>query len=118
MTTKRPSVEAGFSAGVRLCLALTLGLFITCPTHAATGGQVERPVSAAKGPVKVIQARVVGITDGDTIVMEEGQHRPFVVRVEGIDCPDGGQPFVGVASRFTRSQACCRVVDLNPLSID
>ena len=44
--------------------------------------------------------RVVGVSDGDTIsVIHEG--RAEKVRLEGIDCPEGGQPFGRRAKQAT-----------------
>jgi endonuclease YncB( thermonuclease family) len=44
--------------------------------------------------------RVVGVTDGDTIkVMHNG--RAEKIRLNGIDCPEKGQPFGTKAKQFT-----------------
>lgn len=37
--------------------------------------------------------RVVGITDGDTITVLDGQQTQHKVRLMGIDCPEKAQPF-------------------------
>src|SRR5262245_64909744 len=44
--------------------------------------------------------KVVGVTDGDTIsVLRTG--RAVKVRLEGIDCPEMGDPFSKTAKQFT-----------------
>jgi endonuclease YncB( thermonuclease family) len=44
--------------------------------------------------------KVVGITDGDTIsVLRAG--RAVKVRLDGIDCPESGDPFSKTAKQFT-----------------
>lgn len=44
--------------------------------------------------------KVVGVKDGDTIEMLV-RGRQLVVRLEGIDCPEKGQPFGNKAKQFT-----------------
>lgn len=39
------------------------------------------------------EARVTGITDGDTVRVLDGDNRTHVVRLEGIDAPEAGQEF-------------------------
>jgi endonuclease YncB( thermonuclease family) len=36
---------------------------------------------------------VVGITDGDTITVLDGQQNTHKIRLMGIDCPEKSQPF-------------------------
>jgi len=49
-------------------------------------------------------ARVVAITDGDTIkVLRDGKQE--TIRLHGVDCPEGGQPFGTRAKQFTSSLA-------------
>jgi len=46
--------------------------------------------------------KCVGVTDGDTIkVLREGKE--VKVRLEGIDCPESGEPFSTKAKKFTSS---------------
>lgn len=37
--------------------------------------------------------RVVGITDGDTVTVLDGEHRQHKIRLADIDAPEKGQPF-------------------------
>src|SRR5690349_14026062 len=67
-----------------LCLTL---LFVSCQGH---GGD--------------FRGRVVVITDGDTIsVMHSGKAEK--IRLNGIDCPERGQPFGTRARKFTSTLA-------------
>ena len=40
------------------------------------------------------------------------------MRVEGIDCPESGQPFGGVARRFARVAVFDQVVTIRPTTRD
>jgi micrococcal nuclease len=47
------------------------------------------------------KAKVVGITDGDTIVVLASGNRQIKIRLEGIDCPEASQDFGAKAKQFT-----------------
>jgi endonuclease YncB( thermonuclease family) len=54
-------------------------------------------------------ARVVGVTDGDTItILRNGRHE--VLRLHGIDAPEKGQAFGERAKQFTSSLAFGKTV--------
>jgi endonuclease YncB( thermonuclease family) len=63
-------------------------------------------------------ARVVSVADGDTIKVRDARSGDLTVRVEGIDCPETGQPFGGVARRFTRVAVFDQVVTIRPVTRD
>jgi len=46
------------------------------------------------------QGKVVGVTDGDTIVAFNGADT-VKIRISEIDCPENGQPFSKAAKKFT-----------------
>lgn len=48
--------------------------------------------------------KVVGVADGDTLVVLDGT-TPVRVRLHGIDCPERGQAFGAAARRFASSLA-------------
>jgi endonuclease YncB( thermonuclease family) len=54
-------------------------------------------------------ARVVGVTDGDTLTVRGGG-ATIKVRLNGIDCPEKGQPFGRAASEYTAKLAFGRDV--------
>jgi micrococcal nuclease len=52
------------------------------------------------GPAPTFTGKVVGVSDGDTITVLQGRET-VKIRLEGIDCPEGGQDFGRRAKRFT-----------------
>ena len=62
-------------------------------------------------------ARVVGVTDGDTITVLAGTTQ-VKVRLNGIDCPEKGQPFGARAKRFTSELAFGKPVTVRPFGKD
>jgi micrococcal nuclease len=66
---------------------------------------------------KDIQARVIGVSDGDTITVLV-DNRPTRVRLWGIDCPEASQPYGNRAKQFTSSLAFGKTVTLRILTTD
>lgn len=64
-----------------------------------------------------IDARVIGISDGDTIIVLL-DNKPTRVRLWGIDCPEARQPFGNRAKQFTSSVAFGKTVTLRILTAD
>jgi micrococcal nuclease len=62
-------------------------------------------------------AKVVGVADGDTITVLRGTTQ-IRVRLDGIDCPEGGQDFSNRAKQFTSSLVFGREVLIEPRDID
>ncbi len=61
--------------------------------------------------------KVVGVTDGDTIsVMRESA--PVTIRLDGIDCPEGGQDFSQRAKQFTSRMVFGKTVDVVVKDVD
>ncbi len=52
-----------------------------------------------------IYGKVVGITDGDTIIVLTDSRTQLKVRLEGIDCPESGQDF-GEKARQATADLC------------
>jgi len=77
----------------------------------------QSPRSAAKHTT-TFHARVASIVDGDTLRVIDASGTAVIVRVEGIDCPESGQPFGGVARRFMRAAAFDREVDVRVVGRD
>lgn len=63
------------------------------------------------------EARVVGVTDGDTITVLDGTTQ-VKVRLHGIDCPEKGQPFGARAKQLTAELAFGRTVTVRPAGAD
>ena len=53
---------------------------------------------------QTIVAKVIGVKDGDTIVLHF-ENKPITVRLEHIDCPEKNQPFGAKAKQFV-SEFC------------
>lgn len=46
---------------------------------------------------QAIKGRVVAIADGDTLTVLDGQNQQHKIRLNGIDAPESGQEFGGIA---------------------
>jgi endonuclease YncB( thermonuclease family) len=68
-----------------------------------------------RGP---FSARVVGITDGDSIVVLAADNARVDIRLDGIDCPELGQDFGRRAKQFTSDLLFGRDVLVTPKSLD
>ena len=66
----------------------------------------------------VFRATVLSVVDGDTLHVRDGAGVPLDVRLDGIDRPESGQPFGGVARRHVRAAAFDRVVDVRKVGMD
>jgi endonuclease YncB( thermonuclease family) len=73
-------IDARFHAGLARFLAMRLAflllLFLAAACHAA-----------------IIEGRVVGVTDGDTVTVLDGGKVQHKIRLAGIDAPEKAQPF-------------------------
>jgi endonuclease YncB( thermonuclease family) len=63
------------------------------------------------------QARVVGVSDGDTITVLDGTTE-IRVRLNGIDCPEKRQPFGARAKQLTSHLVFGKTVTVRPFSQD
>jgi micrococcal nuclease len=64
------------------------------------------------------QARVVAITDGDTIRVLRDEHVQLKIRLHGIDCPESGQPFGHRAKEFTGDMVFGKTVTIRVMDTD
>ena len=62
-------------------------------------------------------ARVVGVSDGDTITVLAGTTQ-VKIRLNGIDCPEKGQPFGARAKQLTSELAFGKSVTVRPSGAD
>jgi micrococcal nuclease len=72
---------------------------------------------AAGPPAPSFQASVIGVADGDTITVLR-DHQQTRIRLDGIDCPEGGQAFGARAKQFTSSLVFGRDVRIEPRDTD
>ena len=92
-------------------------------SRTAHGGQRERTASVALAFVAILlscrpsagretfEGKVVGVADGDTLVVLDGSTQ-VRVRLHGIDCPERGQAFGAAAKRLAASLAFGKTVTL------
>jgi endonuclease YncB( thermonuclease family) len=66
---------------------------------------------------EVFTSRVIGVADGDTLTVLRGQE-PVKVRLQGIDCPEGGQAFGNVAKRHLSDLVFGKEVTVMPRDTD
>ena len=66
----------------------------------------------------LITARVVGVTDGDSITVLAKGNRQVKIRLHGIDCPEGGQAFGRKAKQITSSQCFGKTIQYREVDTD
>ena len=101
MARRRLGRAAG--AGTLVLLLAVSALVLTrnaCAQQPRTGGGA---VLAELG--SSLSGRVTRVYDGDTLELRVSDGRSVRVRLEGIDCPERGEPFSNVARNFTRQLA-------------
>lgn len=64
-----------------------------------------------------LSGKVVGVNDGDTFELMVG-NRKLKVRLEGVDCPEKGQPFGNAAKRYTSDMIFGKRVSIHVKSYD
>lgn len=69
-------------------------------------------------PALAYEAKVIGVTDGDSITVLMPDNKEVKVRLYGIDCPEMRQPFGRVAKRATAALAAGKTVDVEVVETD
>jgi micrococcal nuclease len=64
------------------------------------------------------QARVVGVTDGDTITVLTAAKKQVKIRLHGIDAPESGQDFGSRAKQAASELAFGKTVTIRPVDTD
>ena len=98
---------------VAVGVVLLCGVGVPC---ASPLGTLSAP--QAKATAVVFRAKVVSVVDGDTLHVVDTAGVPLDVRLDGIDCPESGQPFGGVARRHLRAAAFDRFVEVRKVGMD
>ena len=63
-------------------------------------------------------AKVVSVTDGDTIKVSNVGHEQVKIRLYGIDSPEKGQPYGQAAGKHLASLIAGKMVDIEPVTED
>lgn len=84
----------------RSCLSILL-LGMTCYLHA----------DSYKGPVREVQ-------DGDTLILDTGAGELRVIRLHGVDCPEGSQAYTKEARDFVVARCLDQEVNVHGRSVD
>lgn len=66
----------------------------------------------------VLRAKVVGVKDGDTVVVLDSLHHQTTLRLAEIDCPEKNQPFGTKAKQFTSDQIYRKQIKYVVIDID
>lgn len=65
-----------------------------------------------------IQAKVVRVSDGDTITILDSSNTQTRIRLHGIDCPEIGQDFGQVARKHVADMIAGEIVNVEVTDID
>lgn len=97
---------------------------ILSTTWAVVGPSTNHSAFALRhGPADVKRdttfvGRVTNVVDGDTLILKSDTRSPVKIRVEGIDCPELGQPFSQAARNLTRQLTLDHIVSVRVLDVD
>jgi micrococcal nuclease len=58
----------------------------------------------------ILKAKVVGIKDGDTVVVIDSLNNQTTLRLAEVDCPEKSQPFGTKAKKFTSDQIYLKTI--------
>src|SRR5262249_29768089 len=103
-----PPIERAICAFIAVCVVVSSGNALA----------FVAPSSADASTQRAFSAKVTSVVDGDTIHVVDETGALFTIRVEGIDCPESGQPYGGVARRFTRAQVFDRRIQVHVVDKD
>ena len=96
---------------------VAIGVMIVGMTADAAGIAAAKTVEPASQPT-VIDARVIGITDGDTFTALAPGKEQIKIRIYGIDAPEKTQPYGAKSKQFLSSLIFDRMVAIYPQNKD
>ena len=104
----------------RLLRAVVVVAVVVLQGQGAASASPRRSSSARQATTAEVafRAKVVSVVDGDTWHVLDAAGVPLDVRLDGIDCPESGQPFGGVARRHVRAAVFDRVVEVHRVGMD
>lgn len=115
MNKTRLTTRTGLNNYKTCIIAFTILLGLSSMTMAALA---PIKTAATKEKVATYDARVVGITDGDTISILTNNNQSVKVRLYGIDAPERNQAYGSKAKEFLSSLIYNRTVTVQPISLD
>ena len=65
-----------------------------------------------------LKAKVIGIKDGDTVVVLDSLNNQITLRLAEVDCPEKSQPFGTKAKKFTSDQIYLKTIKYVVTDID
>lgn len=107
--------DAAFAAGWGVALGLVLpaeaaGVHATPPAAVQAAAPKEAPA--------LLDARVLQVYDGDSLLVRGAGQRPYGVRLAGIDAPERAQPHADLSRRALQALLHGRDVRIEPLKVD
>ncbi len=105
---------------MHLVTAITAWVAVLSP-YAAEPQTSDRRTTGGAALVALgsqFSARVTRVADGDTLEAVTNDGRRVRIRLEGIDCPESGQPFSQLARNFTRQLAFDKNVAVKAFDVD
>jgi len=67
---------------------------------------------------QTLTGRVIGIKDGDTVVVIDSLNIQTILRLADVDCPEKSQPFGTKSKQFTSDQIYQKTIKYNVSNID
>lgn len=100
-----------------------VALLAPCTTMAASPGEVATmpgtPVTAsAQATPHLLDARVLEVYDGDSLLVSDAGQRRYAVRIAGIDAPERHQAYADVSRLALRALLHGREVRIEPVKVD
>ncbi len=75
-------------------------------------------LATASSANDLITARVIGVADGDNIIVLTASNKRIIIKLVGIDCPEIGQAFAQEALQFTSNHCLGKTVTYRIFGID
>lgn len=67
---------------------------------------------------KTLTGKIVRVSDGDTVVLLDSNNKQHRIRLDGIDCPEKGQPYGKVATDFVKDLIAGKYVKVEWTQMD
>lgn len=88
--------------------AFIFNIIFICITPTPALAQTHHPFTA----------KVIGVSDDDSITVLTADKQRIRIRLHGIDCPEGGQAYGQKAKKLTSSLVFDKVVEIKPVTKD